>query len=521
MLSDLLIGDLLTDERKEKFRGGPIISKEKVLVIYTGGTIGSAPKDRDDPESPEIVYSWDDLKKYIHALQRIQFLIDVISFVEPLDSANVEPKHWKAMAKIIENYYDDYNGFVIAHGTDTMVYTASALSFILKNLGKPVIITGSQIPALDKLRNDAEQNLITALYIAQYEYMSIPKVPEVCIFFRDLLIRGNRSKKFDASGYDAFKSLNYVPLGICGDRISIKKDVLNEIPEADFHIQPELTTDVISIDLTPGMQNNENLCKNLFTPKENQPKGIVLKTYGAGNVPTNENFLNIIGDAIKNGAIVINVTQCPKGEVQQGLYDTSAVLQDIGVISGQDITYEAAMCKLMNVLGEEDFTIEQKKELIATNMAGEQAFSMYTTIIDDKEQSINSAKAAETRYRSPAIKINGYTDKKNNIEKILIRFIGAKISDGEKLKILVFINLPAIIAKDTEKVPKSESTSTHAGTFLKSRDSEDKPQTFTFDLKKARTELKSSSTITVYAISDGDECATLSWDRIELTLFCK
>jgi len=486
-------------------------NEDRVLVIYSGGTIGSAPRDLLDPESPERVYDWEDLQESVSGLKSMPFPVDAISFRDPLDSANVGPKHWKAIAEVIEKFHDGYVGFVIAHGTDTMVYTASALSFILQDLDKPVVITGSQIPALRKVRNDAEQNLITALLIAQYKYSKLQCVPEVSIFFRDRLIRGNRSKKLNASGYDAFDSSNYPLLGTAGDVIAIDRNAVRHASKAGFKIQPKLNTNVVMFDVFPGLQDNSDLYTALLG--SSHVEGVILKTYGAGNVPTEPvEFLEAISDAVRNSKIVINVTQCVKGDVKQGLYDTSAVLQDMGVISGQDITPEAALCKLMNVLGDPDVrSLAAKKARMSRSLAGEQNYSMYTTVIDSESQRIDTRNGEDGRYRSEAVAISGFTDDGNTIEKCLIRFVGASVSGAEKVVIRIFLNLAAT-AQPTENL------SEFSGKYLKS--SEESEQTFTFDIAQtARQELKQDSTLTVYVEPTENGQGILSWRRLELTLF--
>lgn len=502
--TDIISQSLIKDPRRDVNA-----NEDRVLVVYSGGTIGSAPRDLLDPESPEVVFPWEDLQESVSGLRSMPFPVDAVSFREPLDSANVGPRHWKAIAEVIHEFHDRYVGFVIAHGTDTMVYTASALSFILQDLDKPVVITGSQIPALNKVRNDAEQNLITALLIAQHKYSRLQCVPEVSIFFRDRLIRGNRSKKLNASGYDAFDSLNYPPLGTAGDVIAIDRSAVRESSKAGFKIQPELNTNVVMFDVFPGLQDNSELYTALLG--SDHVEGVVLKTYGAGNVPTKPvEFLEAIQDAVNAGKIVINVTQCVEGDVKQGLYDTSAVLQDMGVISGQDITPEAALCKMMNVLGDGDLSPTARKARMSRSLAGEQNYSMYTTVLDSESQSIDTRKGEGGRYRSAAVSINGFSDS-GRIEKCLIRFVGASVSGAGKTGIKIFLNLAA-------KAQPSENLSAFAGQYVKSH--EEFEQTFTFDIAQtARLEMKAESTLTVYVEPSLEGQAILSWRRLELTLF--
>ncbi|MFC2155036.1 asparaginase, partial [Acidobacteriota bacterium] len=274
------------DPRKNIMPVGTKRNENKgILVIYTGGTIGSIPKDPNDDNSPMIVAKWPEFRAAVEVLNEIPFRIDAISFSTPLDSSNIGPQHWIAMAKIIgnQNYYDDYEGFVILHGTDTMVYTASMLSFMLQNVSKPVIITGSQIPVLKKVRNDALQNLVTAIQIANPRYTNIPVVKEVCIFFRDKLLRGNRTRKMDASGYTAFHSPNYPVLGTAGDRIEIEEKFLRQ-PRGEFRPVYTLNRNVIIMDLFPGFQERSRIRDLIFDP--DIVNAIVLKTYGTGNIPT-------------------------------------------------------------------------------------------------------------------------------------------------------------------------------------------------------------------------------------------
>ncbi|HEY6243672.1 MAG TPA: asparaginase, partial [Pyrinomonadaceae bacterium] len=324
------------------------------------------------------------------------------------------------------------------------------------------------------------------------------------------LIRGNRSKKLNASGYAAFDSLNYPPLGLVGDVIAIDRSAVRGSSKAGFKIQPELNTNVVMFDMFPGLQDNSELCAALLASQ--QIEGIVLKTYGAGNVPTKPvSFLEAIHDAVQAGKVVINVTQCVEGDVKQGLYDTSAVLQDMGVISGQDITPEAALCKLMNVLGDGDLSTTARKARMSRNLAGEQDYSMYTTVLDSETRRIDTRKGEEGRYRSAAVAIDGFSGGGRSIEKCLIRFVGASVSGAGKVLIKIFLNLAA-------KAQPSENLSAFAGQYVKSQ--EQFEQTFTFDIAQtARHELKAESTLTVYVEPCREGQGALSWRRLELTLF--
>lgn len=511
----------LNDLAKERLTGfTSTISKKhqehRVLVIYTGGTIGSAPMDREDPESPQIVVSWNELRKDIPELDKFGFPIDAISFEEPLDSANVGPTHWAKISRIIKELYDDYVGFVVAHGTDTMVYTASALSFMLKSLSKPVIITGSQISGIDKMRNDARQNLITALLYANPEYSKITPVREVCIFFRDSLLRGNRAKKIDASGYSAFDTPNFPHLGKAGDNLGMNTNIISqkEKPHESFRVQPVLGNEVIVLDVFPGMQDNSKMFRNvLSTP---QLRGVILKTYGAGNVPTEPKaFVEEIKKANdEKNIIFVNVTQCLRGDVEQGLYDTSAVLEDVGVINGQEMTAEAALCKLMELLkdpanldDEGEPNNNKIKSLMTRNIAGEINNSIYYTTLIKKSQQLSFENNESVSL--PARDIKGRS-REGEIEKVLISFKNAKILNTQKLKIKIYL-----YGELVEKWLVGEFTKQKTKTA----------KSFVFNITtRTKIELAGHSdvffTIKIEDI-EGDKLGSFEWDVVTLSLFVK
>ncbi|WP_026462787.1 asparaginase [Adhaeribacter aquaticus] len=333
-----------------------------VLVIYTGGTIGMV---SDRSGSHLVPFNFEEIMHRMPELRQLNISISVISYTEPIDSSNVTEEDWIMLASIIRDNYEEYDGFVVLHGTDTMAYTASALSYLLENLQKPIIFTGAQVP-IGKPRTDARENLVTALEIAVSTRTGRCIVPEVCIYFGNLLLRGNRSKKVESSHFNAFKSVNYPALAMAGVNIEYRPMLIRSLPKGPFIVHQQLERNIVRLKLFPGLA--ERVIRNLLATKG--LKGVVLESYGSGNAPTAQWFLNAMQEAINRGTFILNVSQCDGGRVEQGRYQTSQYLQEMGVIGGADITSEAAVTKLMYVLGL-GLPREETRKLLESNLRGE------------------------------------------------------------------------------------------------------------------------------------------------------
>ncbi|KAA9345643.1 asparaginase [Adhaeribacter soli] len=335
----------------------------KVLLIYTGGTIGMV---YDETGRHLIPFDFEQIIAKVPELQQFNVLLTVLSLNQPIDSSNVSINHWLDLAKIIEEHYAFYDGFVILHGTDTMAYSASALSFLLEGLAKPVIFTGAQVP-IGKIRTDARENLISALEIAAAGGAEGKVlVPEVAIYFDNLLLRGNRAKKVESSHFDAFKSGNYPPLAVAGIDLEFEQSQILSKPDKPFKVHQQLDNRVAVLKLFPGI--SEGVVRSIL--KADDLRGLVLETYGAGNAPTEAWFLNALQEAIQAGLVVLNVSQCDEGNVNQGLYETSRYLEEMGIIGGADITTEAAITKLMFVLGL-NLPSSETRKLLKHDLRGE------------------------------------------------------------------------------------------------------------------------------------------------------
>ncbi len=331
----------------------------RVLIVYTGGTIGMV-QDENGSLHP---FALDRIYDAVPQLRGCCYDIDSVTLDHIIDSSNMTPSLWVDIANIIEREYDRYDGFVVLHGTDTMAYTASALSFMFKNLAKPVVLTGSQLP-LGMLRSDGRENIICALEIASAREAVIP---EVCIFFENHLYRGNRSTKLNAENFDAFGSYNYPSLAKVGINIRFKEHLFLPMPEGRLVVRKQFDTRVAVLKLFPGI-GPDVVNAVLHAPNL---QGVVIETYGSGNAPTDEWFISALEEAISRGIIVLNVTQCKGGAVKMRQYAASCDMDRIGVIGGGDITIEAAVTKMMYLLGSFPNDKRHVSERLGVSLRGE------------------------------------------------------------------------------------------------------------------------------------------------------
>ncbi|MDP5106220.1 MAG: asparaginase [Polaribacter sp.] len=335
--------------------------KPNILIVYTGGTIGMI---KDYKTNALKAFDFSRILEKIPELEQLNCVIKSVSFDIPIDSSNMNTQYYKDIVEIIERNYIDFDGFVILTGSDTMSYTSSAISFMIENLQKPIIFTGSQLPIGD-LRTDAKENLITSIEIASATKKGKPIISEVCLYFEYKLYRANRTTKINAEQFEAFSSMNYPPLAESGVHLNFSEHYIYQPSEEkkELIIRKNLVTDILILKLFPGI--TQKVVKSVLNTID--LKGVILETYGSGNAPNEIWFLDLIKEAISRNIRIINVTQCAGGNVVQGHYETSVTLKQIGVISGKDITTESAVAKLMYLLNENlnlhDFTLYFEKPL--------------------------------------------------------------------------------------------------------------------------------------------------------------
>ncbi len=484
---------------------------EGILLIYTGGTIGSVKKNPSDPDSPLRPADPESLFQHVPEIEDGKITlhncvvdVDLVQTREVFDSTLVTPDHWIELADLIEDNYDNYEGFVILHGTDTMAYTASALAFMIDHLDKPIILTGSQRP-ISESRSDAAQNLITAIEFAAARSLGETVVPEVTIYFHDRLFRGCRSTKYDADAYKGFTSPNFPSLGHAGSKIEINEDLIRKSDNRAIKIRRDFARGVAVLELSPLMSND--LFERVMSSEE--LSGVILKTYGAGNSPDGR-FLDIVKDAIDRGVKVVNVTQCYAGTVRLGHYDVSTGLLQRGVISGVDMTPEAAQTKLALMLADPT-SIYDAESMMQVNLKGEMDESLFNLRFGEGE-----ASPVGTVWSDGGIPASKHFDMNRTIHATL-RINGIKASVTEKTE----LGLSVFLGKRKVSFETPRSGSSFAGTrnieILPGGDEEINLFFDMTDIVVRHLEEEKKNSITIIS-ENGIEVA---WDSIHLAIFTK
>lgn len=420
----------------------------KVYVLYTGGTIGMAP-EKNEPGSPLVPKDIKALLRYVPGLEelldklQIEFTHETLD--PPQDSSNLRLEHWIEMAKKIEASYDKYDGFIILHGTDTMCYTSSALSFMFENLAKPIVITGSQLPISDA-RTDAVMNLVNSIYVAAYKSTALPCVPEVVIVFADKILRGCRARKVSASAWTGFDSPNYPPLGMIGEHIRIDTHLLRPFPAQgqSFQVNTDFVEEVMDISLFPGMKPSQ-----LQKVLDVDVKGVILRTFGVGNAPDYPAFLKVIEEFQAKGKMIVNTTQCLEGMVEMGLYAASSTLLERGVISALDMTPEAALTKLMWTLG------TKIGDQVVTQMQVSQRGEQSENLFDLRYGKCGNSEETKNKFDNYCTPDRRFDVAR--LSKAVIRFskLGLKnVKIDSSVEIRVFMNLPSASATTRSDHPR-------------------------------------------------------------------